>query len=119
MPRPRSLPSPSGPPDNPPPCWNNSAFLLGQTPCQSTLHRLLGKLDAHTLAAALRTAFQRPVPHDRGAEGIAIDGKAQRGRLQYEGQRCSVHLLSAFCQEANLVLAAEPIEAGMTRSRPS
>jgi hypothetical protein len=34
------------------------------------------------------------------------------GRLQFEGQGSSVHLLSAFCQEANLILAAEPIEQG-------
>lgn len=87
-------------------------FPTGQTPCQSTVHRLLGKLDAHALAAALRTAFARPAPHDRGAEGIAIDGKAQRGRLQFEGDRCPVHLLSAFCQDANLILAAEPIGHG-------
>ncbi len=87
-------------------------FPAGQTPCQSTVHRLLGKVDAHALAAALRTAFQRPAPRDRGAEGIALDGKAQRGRLQFEGHRCPVHLLSAFCQDANLILAAEPIEHG-------
>jgi DDE_Tnp_1-associated len=87
-------------------------FPAGQTPCQSTVHRLLGKLDAHALAAALRTAFARPAPGDRGAEGIALDGKAQRGRLQYEEQRCPVHLLSAFCQETSVILAAEPIEHG-------
>jgi hypothetical protein len=44
-------------------------FPARQTPCQSTVHRLLGKVDAHALAAALRTAFDRPAPHDRGAEG--------------------------------------------------
>jgi predicted transposase YbfD/YdcC len=87
-------------------------FRDGQTPRQSTLHRLLGKLDTHALAAALRTAFQRPAPHDRGAEGIAIDGKAQRGRLQFEEDRCPVHLLSAFCQEAGVILAAAPIDQG-------
>jgi predicted transposase YbfD/YdcC len=91
-------------------------FPAGQTPRQSTLHRLLGKVDAHTLAATLRTAFARPAPHHRGAEGIAIDGKAQRGRLQYEGPHCPVHLLSAFCQEANLILATEPIEFGTDKA---
>jgi predicted transposase YbfD/YdcC len=87
-------------------------FPRGQTPCQSTVHRLLRQLDVTALAAALRTAFARPAPHDRGAEGIAIDGKAQRGRLQFEGNRCPVHLLSAFCEEAGVVLAVAPIEHG-------
>lgn len=87
-------------------------FPNGQTPCQSTVHRLLGKLDPQALGAALRTAFQRPAPHDRGSEGIALDGKAHRGRLQYEGPRCPVHLLSAFCQEVGVILAAEPIDHG-------
>ena len=96
----------------PPALLEQLGFPAGQTPRQSTLHRLLGKLDAAALAAALRTAFARPSPGERGTEGIAIDGKAQRGRLQYEGHRCPVHLLSAFCQEANLVLAAAPIESG-------
>jgi predicted transposase YbfD/YdcC len=91
-------------------------FPDGQTPRQSTLHRFLGKLDTHALAAALRTAFARPAPGERGAEGIAIDGKAQRGRLQYEGHRCPVHLLSAFCQEASVILAAEPIDHGADKA---
>jgi predicted transposase YbfD/YdcC len=91
-------------------------FPDGQTPRQSTLHRLLGKVDAHALAGALRTAFARPAPRDRGAEGIALDGKAHRGRLQYEGHRCPIHLLSAFCQDANLILAAEPIDHGQDKA---
>ena len=91
-------------------------FPEGQTPCQSTVHRLLGKLDPSALAAALRTAFQRPAPRDRGAEGIALDGKAQRGRLQFEGDRCPVHLLSAFCQEAGVILAAAPVAAGKDKA---
>lgn len=54
-------------------------FSNGTTPRQSTLQRLFVKLDGQALAAALRTAFQRAEPQDRGAQGIAIDGKASAG----------------------------------------
>lgn len=41
--------------------------------------------------------------------GTRIDGKAQRGRLQFEQHGSPVHALAAFCQEQNLVLNEEPI----------
>ena len=87
-------------------------FPDGATPCQSTLQRLFAKLDGQALAAALRTAFQHAGRRARGDQGIAIDGKAQRGRLQFQAHGSPVHALSAFCQEANLVLADEPIDHG-------
>src|SRR5947209_8432522 len=91
-------------------------FTAGRTPCQSTVHRLLGKLDTQALATALRTAFHRPAPEARGEQGVAIDGKAQRGRLQFEEPRSPIHLLSAFCQDANLFLAEEPISQGQDQA---
>ena len=54
----------------------------------------------------------------RGSEGVAIDGKCQRGRLKFEetkGTPC--HLLSAFCHKSGLVLgqlALENKEAELT-----
>jgi predicted transposase YbfD/YdcC len=84
-------------------------FTTGQTPCQSTLQRLFAKLDAQALAMALGVTVDDPGPRTRGAEGVAIDGKAQRGRRQFDESEQAVHILSAFSQERNLVLAEEPI----------
>jgi predicted transposase YbfD/YdcC len=93
-------------------------FADGRTPCQSTLHRLFRQLDSHTLTVALGTTFApvvAPDPNGRGSQGIAIDGKAQRGRLQYDPGGSPVHVLTAFCQESGIVLAQEPIEHGQEK----
>jgi predicted transposase YbfD/YdcC len=92
-------------------------FTDGQTPCQTTVHRLFQRLDGAVLAQALGTYFQQTmaVPERRGAQGIAIDGKAQRGRRQFEGVPAAVHALTAFCHEQGVILAEEPIEAGTTK----
>jgi predicted transposase YbfD/YdcC len=90
-------------------------FPAGRTPCQSTLQRLFRKLDGHALSLALSRHFAPaaiPVP-EQGKEtvqGVAIDGKAQRGRLPFQVGGCPVHALSAFCHEHEVVLAHEPIE---------
>lgn len=84
-------------------------FSRERIPCQSTIHRLFAKLDPHALAAALQSAFPDGAERERGSQGIAIDGKAQRGRLQFEQHGSPVHALAAFCQEQNLVLTEEPI----------
>lgn len=86
----------------------------GQTPCQSTLQRVLAKLDAAAVSVALSRALAQaaPAPTGRGSQGIAIDGKAQRGRLQYASSGCPVHALSAVLHGTGLVLAQEPITAG-------
>jgi predicted transposase YbfD/YdcC len=84
------------------------------TPCQSTLQRLFRQLDDQALSATLAGWF---APQASGAtapaaEGVAIDGKAQRGRLRFGHGGCPVHALSAFCHEQGIVLAHEPITAG-------
>src|SRR5205814_1481032 len=62
-------------------------FPAGVTPHQTTLHRLLRRLDPAALAAALTNYFTataapgEPKRAARRRQGIAIDGKAQRGRL--------------------------------------
>src|SRR5262245_51907927 len=57
-------------------------FPTSTTPHPSTLHRLFRQLDPRALSAALSAAFAPTVvPPPRGAHGVAIDGKAQRGRL--------------------------------------
>jgi predicted transposase YbfD/YdcC len=88
-------------------------FAPGRTPCQSTLHRLFAKLDGAHLSAALQTYFAPAAAVDpavRGGQGVAIDGKAQRGRLPFQTGGSPVHALTAFCHDQALVLAQEPIE---------
>ncbi len=90
----------------------------GQTPCQSTLQRLLVKLDSAALSDALSTAMAARVSASdrRGSQGIAIDGKAQRGRLQFQSGGCPVHDLAAVLHGTGIVLAQEPITAGSDRA---
>lgn len=93
-------------------------FPTPRTPCQSTLQRLFAKLDGDALAAIL-TACVTPgvVPAADELQGVALDGKAQRGRLRFTGGGCPVHALSAFCHDQGVVLAQEPIVAPIDRDR--
>src|SRR5664279_499020 len=94
-------------------------FVAGRTPCQSTLQRLFCKLDGQALAEALSAHFAPvavPLPVAAGSQGVAIDGKAQRGRLPFQVGGSPVHALSAFCHEHGVVLAQEPIDYGTEKS---
>ena len=89
-------------------------LTAGRTPCQSTLQRLCARLDADQLIDALSGHFQpraAPDPGARGSQGVAIDGKAQRGRLRFQAGGSLVHALTAFCHEQGVVLAQEPIDS--------
>jgi predicted transposase YbfD/YdcC len=90
-------------------------FADGHTPCQSTLQRLFRQLDGDALSARLSACFAPGAAPARGTapQGVAIDGKAQRGRLRFAAEGGPlVHALSAFCHEQGIVLAHEPIAAG-------
>ena len=93
-------------------------FAHGHTPCQSTLQRLFRKLDPGALTAALSAAFAPTVAPAgaQGSQGIAIDGKAQRGRLQDEEDGSPIHALVAFCHDYGVVLASEPVEHGTDKA---
>ncbi len=94
-------------------------FPDGRTPCQSTLQRLFRQLDGDAVAATLSACFApstAPARPDLATQGVAIDGKAQRGRLRFANQGCPVHALSAFCHEHGVVLAHEPIDAGWAKA---
>jgi predicted transposase YbfD/YdcC len=84
----------------------------GSAPHQSTFQRLLSRLDPYQLAAALcqELTDRTMVPRVRGQQGVAIDGKAHRGRLAFttDPQPC-VHALSAVCHIHGVVLAQIPI----------
>lgn len=89
-------------------------FPTGITPHQSTIHRLFRRLDPDQLSAALARHFaplSATKPLHRGSQGVAIDGKAQRGRLAFDASGCLVHALSAFLHERGIVLAQEPIDS--------
>jgi predicted transposase YbfD/YdcC len=95
-------------------------FADGRTPCQSTLQRLFRQLDGDALSARLSACFApaaAPVPTAPAPQGVAIDGKAQRGRLRFAAPHGPlVHALSAFCHEQGVVLAHEPITAGADKA---
>jgi predicted transposase YbfD/YdcC len=81
-------------------------FPMEHTPCQSTLQRLVRQLDAAALAHALSVQI---APAATPLQGVAIDGKAQRGRLRVPAAGGPVHAVSAVCHESGLILAHEPI----------
>ncbi len=90
-------------------------FIGEVMPHQTTLHRLFARLDAQVLAAALvltvaRATAVAPDAVVRGQQGVAVDGKAQRGRLAgHPLIACPIHLLSAVCHDTGLVLAQIPV----------
>ena len=93
-------------------------FKDGVTPHQSTIQRLFQKLDPDALSRTLTAHFARlTAPNSesgqasrRGSQGVAFDGKAQRGRLRFDSAGCPVHALSAYLHDLGVVLAQEPIE---------
>jgi predicted transposase YbfD/YdcC len=95
-------------------------FPDGRTPCQSTLQRLFRHLDGDALSATLSACFapSAALPlEEPAAQGVAIDGKAQRGRLRFAAPGGPVvHALSAFCHEQGIVLAHEPIATGADKA---
>ncbi len=85
-------------------------FPKGVTPHPSTFARLFRRLDPAALSSALTVHGATDDPHERGVAGIAIDGKAQRGRLAFAvSAGCPVHALTACTHDAGAVLAQEGI----------
>jgi predicted transposase YbfD/YdcC len=89
-------------------------FPDGVTPHQTTVQRLFRKLDPLPLAAVLTDCFAPTAPPDsrrRGSEGVAFDGKAQRGRLACADQpEYPVHMLSAVLHHLGIVAAQLPLD---------
>ena len=89
-------------------------FPDGITPHQTTMQRLFRKLDPVPLAAALTGYFAPSAASDdrpRGSDGVAFDGKAQRGRLACADQpEYPVHMLSAVLHDLGIVLAQLPLD---------
>jgi hypothetical protein len=84
----------------------------GVTPHQTTLGRLYQRLD-ETATTQVVSTFMAGLDEGaraRGQQGIAIDGKAQRGRQAYDDPPTGVvQVLSVVCHDTGMVLAQEPI----------
>src|SRR5207247_5599214 len=65
-------------------------FEKGVTPHQTTIQRLFRKMNAEELEAAFRGMFVHLFEQnqeERGTCAVAIDGKAQKGRLKFEEEK--------------------------------
>ena len=94
-------------------------FPAGQAPHQSTLQRLFHKLDPLPLAVALTACFacDHSSHSPRGSVGVALDGKAHRGRLAYaDHPDYPVHMLSAVLHEQGIILAQLPLDHAGTKA---
>ncbi len=95
-------------------------FLPGHTPHQSTFNRLLRRLDPTALATAFRQLLDPPVAdRPRASQGVACDGKAQRGRLPFQPPApgtSPIHEIAAYCVEAGTVLAAVPVTSTVDKA---
>src|SRR2546421_2303277 len=100
-------------------------FEKGVTPHQTTIQRLFRKLNIEEVEAAFRELFVHLFEQnkqERGACAVAIDGKAQRGRLKCEGEeRYPVHAVSLVEHETGIVLTQGHVQrADMeTKSKPT
>jgi predicted transposase YbfD/YdcC len=90
-------------------------FHRGTTPHQSTLHRVFLRLDPAAIASVLTRYFDPARPgavRPRGSQGIAFDGKAQRGRLRHADHPTHpIHAVTAFAHELGLVLSQIIVDA--------
>lgn len=90
-------------------------FRRDTTPHQTTIQRLLARLEPADVAAAVAHIFDPQTPGElrqRGAQGVALDGKAQRGRLRHGA--CAthpIHAVTAFCHDLGGVLAQLVVDA--------
>src|SRR5215210_5454621 len=98
-------------------------FRRDTTPHQTTIARLFARLDPAAVAAAVERVFDPVTPAEvraRGSQGVAVDGKAQRGRLRHGATPTHpIHAVSAFCHDlggvlAQLVVDAQQQEAELT-----
>src|SRR5947209_2877944 len=89
-------------------------FEKGVTPHQTTIQRLFRRLSAEEIETAFRRIFLHIVNSDkeqRGGCAVAIDGKAQRGRLKFEEEHgYPVHAVSIVDHQTGIVLTQGHVE---------
>lgn len=90
-------------------------FRRTTTPHQTTIQRLLARLEPADVAAAVERVFDPRTAGDvrhRGSQGVALDGKAQRGRLRHGATPTHpIHAVTAFCHDLGGVLAQLVVDA--------
>jgi predicted transposase YbfD/YdcC len=90
-------------------------FRRDTTPHQTTIQRLLARLEPADVAAAVERVFDPRTPGEvrqRGSQGVALDGKAQRGRLRHGATPTHpIHAVTAFCHDLGGVLAQLVVDA--------
>ncbi len=96
-------------------------FEKGVTPHQTTIQRLFRRLSVEEIEAAFRSIFLPMFEQDqkkRGACALAIDGKAQRGRLKFEEEASyPVHAVSIVEHETGIVLTQGHVERTDTQTK--
>src|SRR5947209_9397977 len=96
-------------------------FENGVTPHQTTIQRLFRKLSGEELEAAFRGIFGHLFEQnkeERGACAVAIDGKAQKGRLKFEEEESyPVHAVSIVEHETGIVLTQGHVERKDTETK--
>jgi predicted transposase YbfD/YdcC len=96
-------------------------FQKGVTPHQTTIHRLFRKLSHEEVEAAFRGIFLQLFEQDkekRGACAVAIDGKAQKGRLKFEEEDSyPIHAVSIVEHETGIVLIQGHVERKDTETK--
>jgi len=91
-------------------------FEDGKTPHQTTIQRIFRKLGVKEIEAAFRGIFLQIFEQDkgeRGARGMAIDGKTQKGRLKFEEEDSyAVHAVSIIDHKTGIVITQGHVEKG-------
>src|SRR5437879_3671245 len=96
-------------------------FEKGRTPHQTTIQRLFRMLNIEEVEAAFRSIFLQLFEQnkqERGACALAIDGKAQKGRLKFEEEDSyPVHAVSIAEHETGIVLTQGHVERKDTETK--
>ena len=96
-------------------------FEKGKTPHQTTIQRLFRRLSVEELEAAFRGIFRQIFAEDQGERGeraLAIDGKAQKGRLKFEEEESyPIHAVSIVDHETGIVLTQGHVEKEDTKTK--
>lgn len=91
-------------------------FEKGVTPHQTTIQRLFRQMNVDELEEAFRGLFVQlfeSTQPERGACGVAIDGKAHKGRLKFEEEKSyPVHAVSLVEHETGIVLMQGHVQRG-------
>jgi predicted transposase YbfD/YdcC len=89
-------------------------FEKGRTPHQTTIERLFRRLNIEEVETAFRGLFRHLFEQnkeERGGCAVAIDGKAQKGRLKFEKEDSyPVHAVSIVEHKTGVVLTQGHVE---------